>query len=182
MLRPHRGSDNRARRADRPHLHPETSDHRQRCSRAERRLSLARLREALVERGFCAVDMLPTKVPRVEKNQRAATRRGVSAGHVGDTASGTSWTPLEITHLHAAHSRQMPRVGYVVDTPERARYNGGTVRAAASKLVTPRDRHRPLLRERIAVAKIWDGLPGASRWDPHALVVARRSGCTSSRQ
>ena len=43
--------------------------------------------------------MSQTRVPRQEQNQRAASRGSVGAGHVGDTASAASWTPLKITCL-----------------------------------------------------------------------------------
>lgn len=98
-------------------------------------ISSPSLRKALAGKGFRFVYMSLTKLQEEEQKAKKRQRQGISAGHVGGTASGTSWTPPEITHLHAAHSRQIPCVSYVVDTPERARDNdgyGGVTRTASS--------------------------------------------------
>jgi hypothetical protein len=46
--------------------------------------------EALVEKGICVIDMLVNSVLQETRNAKSGSDKGISAGHVVDTASGTS--------------------------------------------------------------------------------------------
>ena len=97
--------------ADKTDLHAYDGDHPKLSHRTERRLSQVHLQEVLQDKGFSVVDMSQTRVPREEQNRRAASRRSVGAGHVGDTVSAASWTPLKITCLR--------RGAYLTNTPRQ---------------------------------------------------------------
>jgi hypothetical protein len=60
---------------------------------------------------FCGVDMSLTRVLRRGAKPKSGIEKGISAGHVGDATSVTSWTPLKITHLRC--------VEYLTNTPRQ---------------------------------------------------------------
>jgi hypothetical protein len=65
--------------------------------RAGRRLSEVHFGEAQVRGQFCVVDMSLTRALREEARPKSISEKGISAGHVRDTASAASYTGLEIT-------------------------------------------------------------------------------------
>jgi hypothetical protein len=87
------------RRADRPARRDANGVPTDGDWRADRRLSLARLREALVGKGFCVVDMSLLSSRQGEANPKSSSEKGIGAGHESGITSGTSWTPLQITCL-----------------------------------------------------------------------------------
>jgi hypothetical protein len=69
---------------------------------ADRRLSLARLREALVGKAFCVVDMSLLSSRRGCAYPKSSSEKGIVAGHESGITSGTSWTPLQIRCLRCS--------------------------------------------------------------------------------
>jgi hypothetical protein len=57
-------------------------------------LSKARFREAQVRGRFCVGDMSHTRAAREGAGQKSSCEKGISAGHVRDTASGASDTSV----------------------------------------------------------------------------------------
>jgi hypothetical protein len=85
---------------------------------------------------FCVVDMSLTKGPARGAKPKSSINKGISAGHVGDTASGTSWTPLKITCLRRG-SKAPPATSGAPQ--QRLKITAGLARLRPGPVVTLRD-------------------------------------------